>query len=197
MRRRIRILPICQTAPIIVRIVGDNAARPGALRELTVGGVGVGRAFAVGIDFVGHCTGSDVVEPGGCITDGRHGGRPSRVAEGGHRGLVAENVVGVAGGIGSSTLVSLAATEVVFIDYCVAKGIYDGDKIAELVAGVGRAVAKGVDGSGALAKGIVFGVTCIATAVGVGDLAAEGIVGDGVGDSGDRDIHQRYAVTRD
>ena len=67
-RRAVRIDGVGKAAPVVVGIVGDNATSPGALRELAVGSIGVGRPFAVGIDFVGHCTGSDVVEPGGCIT---------------------------------------------------------------------------------------------------------------------------------
>ena len=37
----------------------------------------------------------------------------------------------------------------------------------------------------------------VAATVSVSDSATEGIVGDCVGDSGDRDIHQRDTVTRE
>ena len=128
---------------------------------------------------------------------GRRGLRPSRVAEGGHRGLVAEDIVGVTNGIGSSTFVGLVAAKVVLVNSGVAEWIGDGGKISELVVGVGGAIAERIDGSGTLAEGVVFDVTRVATTVDVSDLAAKRIVGNGVGDSGDRDIHQRDTVTRE
>lgn len=198
MRRRIRILPVGLIAPIVVQVGSNNASRPSALRELAVGGVGVGRAFAVGIDFVGHCTGGDVVEPGGGVAlNGRAARSPSLVAICCHRGLVAEDIVGVANGVGCSALVGLVPAKVVFVDNSVAERIGDGGEIAELIIGVSRAVAEGVNRSGTLTEGVVFNVARVATTVGVGDLETKGIVGNGVGDSGNRDRLNLNPIARD
>ena len=66
-RSTIRVDGVGKAAPVVIGIVGYDAARPGALRKLAVGGVAVGRPLAVGIDLVGHAAGGLVIEPGGCI----------------------------------------------------------------------------------------------------------------------------------
>ena len=78
-----------------------------------------------------------------------------------------------------------------------AERIGDGNEIAELVVGIGRAVAEGVDGSGMLAYGVVFCVAGVAATVDVSDLAAEYIVGNGVRYGGNRDGLQLDTITRD
>ena len=57
----------CQIARVIVGVVGDDASRPRAAGELAVGGIGVGRALAVGVEFVGHAARWFVVEPAGRV----------------------------------------------------------------------------------------------------------------------------------
>ena len=181
-----------EAAPVVVGVVGDDAACPGALRELAVGSIGVGRPFAVGIDLVSHRAGGDVVEPGGdvALRRGRRGLRPSHVAIRRHRGLVAEDVVGVANGVGRPAFVGLVSAKVVFIDCGVAERVGDRGETSKLVVGVGCGVAECIDGGGEQSEGIVFDVRCIATTVGVGDLATKGVVGNGVGYGGNGDFHQ-------
>ena len=50
----IRVDCVSKVAPVVIGVVGDNAACPGTTREFAVGGVGVGWALAVGVDFVRH-----------------------------------------------------------------------------------------------------------------------------------------------
>ena len=171
-RSTIRVDCVGKVAPVVVGVIGCYATRPDATRELAVRGVGVGRALAIGIDFVGHRAGGDVVEPGGCITRcGRIGNKT--FAEGCHRGLVAEDIVSITHRICCTIFQHHVSTEVVFIDRGVTKRIGDGGKIAERVVGVGRAVAERVDGSGTLATGVVFDVMSVAATICVGYLATE------------------------
>ena len=129
--------------------------------------------------------------------NGRDARSPSLVAIRCHRGLLAEDIVGVTNGIGSSTFVGLVPAKVVFVDNSVAERIGDGGEIAELIVGVSRAVAERIDGGRMLTKGVVFSATSVAAAIGLRDLATKGVVGKSVGYGGDRDGLQLDTVTRD
>ena len=128
--------------------------------------------------------------------NGRAARSTSLVAIRRHCRLVAEDIVGVADRVGRTAFVGLLSAEVVFVDRCIAERISDGGKIAELVVGVSGSIAKGVDGSKALATIVVFGVRCVAATIGVGDLATKRVVGDCVGDGRNRDRLNLNPVAR-
>ena len=197
-RRVVRIDSVGKTAPVVVGVIGCYATRPDAAGELAVRGVGVCRAFTIGVDFVGHGAGGDVVEPGGDVTL-RRGGvtAPYRfVPIRRHRGLIAEDVVSVANGVGCAAFIGLVPAKVVFVDNSVAERIGDGREMTELIVGVGSAVTERVNGGRALTERIIFGLARVAASISIGDLPAEGIARNSVSDGGDRDIHQGDTVTR-
>ena len=184
---------IGEVAPVIVRVVGSYSARPSALREFAVGGVGVCRTFAVGVNLVGHGAGGNVVEP--CRDVARV--RAKRlVAVSHHRNLVAKYVISVANRIRRSAFVGLPISKVVFIDGGITERISDRGEIAELVVGVSGSVTEGINGGSVLTKGVILSVTSVTPSVGVCDSATEWVVGDGVGHGRNRHIHQRDAVAR-
>ena len=71
-----------------------------------------------------------------------------------------------------------------------AERIGDRGEIAEPVVGIGCAVAKCINGSRTLTTIVVFCMSCIATTIGLRNLTTKRVVRDGVGNGGDRDIHQ-------
>ena len=69
---------------IVVRVVGDDAAGPGAAGKFAVRGIGVRRPLAVGVEFIRHTTRGFVVEPTGRVAVSER-----LISVGGHRVLFA------------------------------------------------------------------------------------------------------------
>src|SRR5690606_1079511 len=108
---------------------GDHAPRPGAGRELAVGGVAVGRAFAVGIELIGEEAGGLIVRPSRTI-----GGEVKKIGGGG-------DFVGAAVGVHGGH----AALIVVFVGDGVGRAPGGDDAAFQVVGGVGF-LSEGVDG---------------------------------------------------
>ena len=91
-------------APVVVGISGDDATGVGAGGEAAGVSVGVGEALAVGVGFGEEDARGCIVTPyGGVVNVG------GLIAVGLHDGLVAEDIVSVAHGIGGAALVGLVA----------------------------------------------------------------------------------------
>ena len=159
---------------VVVGIGGRNPARPGAGGELAVGGVGVGGALAVCVEFVGMQAGGGIVEPGGEIKG--HRGREGRkgraggqlrgedgevggiVAGGGHGGHAAKGIVLVGDGIGRAPGGDGVVVRIVGGVGDLAEGVGDGGAASEGVVGVPGAVGGGIGLPGDAAEVIVAAV---------------------------------------
>ena len=161
---------------VVVRVVGCDAARPGAACEFAVGGVVIARPLSVGVEFVGHAARWFVVEPAGRVAVGER-----LVAVGRHCDLVAIGIVRVIDGINCATLRDDPPFGVVGRGDGVAERVGDGDLATERVVGIGRLVAERVDGLGNAALRVIDKVRRIAAPVGLRDLAPKCVVGVGRG----------------
>ena len=162
----------------IVAVGRNDSTRPGASRELAVGGVVVARPLPVGVDLVGDKPRRLVAEPARCIASGWDKARPSRVAVCRHGNLVAELVVSVVDGIRCATLGNDASFSVVCRRDGVRERVGDGCLPTEGVVAVGRRIAKRVDGRSDAAKVVVSRPRRVAASVRLRNLALERIIGE-------------------
>ena len=128
-----------QLSPSVITIGRHTAAGVGAGGEAAVIGVGVGEALAVGVGLGEEDARGFVIRPCGGVA---HAG--GLVAIGRHGGLVAEEIVGVADGIGGAALIGSVTPQVIFIGYDIAEGIGNGDGLPHHVVTVGRDGADGI-----------------------------------------------------
>ena len=68
------------------------------------------------------------------------------------------------------------STDIVFIDYRIAQRIGDGYEFAEVVVGVGCAVAVGINGTGAATESVIFRARDVATSIDGCNLTTERII---------------------
>ena len=146
----------------IVAVGRNDSTRPGASRELAVGGVVVARPLPVGVDLVRDEPRRLVVEPAGDVAV-----RKRLVAVGRHRDLVAVDVVGVIDGISRAALRENTPFRVVGRGDGMAERIGDGDLSTERVVRISRLVAERVDGLGNAALLVVDDLRRVAASVGL------------------------------